>query len=160
MSPKTTATVEHLDYVPWGCTEEPFCRVSFEGAEAAALQQRWDAVTAARFAEYDAIVQECEQSIRRRREQIQAIEAATKRPWYRLRYTLAEKQQRAKIQDLRDEVGSIELFKIENGKKRFYSTYEYRSRLEKLLLQNGFYPVASGSTGEGAVVHTELWVKD
>lgn len=160
MNQKTTAKVEHRDYIPWGWIAIPFCRVTFHGKEADEMDKKWREITHARFVEYDEIVTGNEQRISNLENDIQNLQKEIKKPWYRPWYNATEKQKMHQIQGIRNEIERINLQLVEDKKKRFYESYEYRTRLESLLNKNGFYLTNTSSSGEECVTHTEIWTKD
>ena len=157
---KTTAKVEHRDYIPWGWIAIPFCRVSFNGEHANEMERKWNAITSARFKEYNTIVESGEARILEFESKIKNIQSSIQKPWYRPWYTIAEKQKLSQIQSIRSSIEEINLQIIENKKKRFYDSYECRRKIETLLNENDFYLTHTSSSGEECVTHTEIWTKD
>ena len=157
---KTSAKVEHRDYIPWGWIAIPFCRVSFSGEKATEMEKKWSDITHARYVEYNSIYEENLVRIKNLTSRIEEIENSIHKPWYRFWETAEEKSKQKQIATIRHDIEAIELNNVEVGKKRWFNSYEYRSRLENLLQKNGFYLHDTSSSGEECTTHTEIWFKD
>lgn len=157
---KTTAKIEHRDYIPWGWIAIPFCRVSFQGADADAMQREWGKITSARFQQYNTLVEEGEARIESLNNKIKMIQDEIHKPWYRPWYNASEKAKLSQIATIRKEIEQIELDNVENKKKRFYDSYECHRHAETFLNKNGFYLTHTSTSGDECKTHTEIWTKD
>ena len=157
---KTSAKVEHRDYVPWGWIAIPFCRVSFFGVDAEKLDKQWNEITSKRYQEYNFIYELNIKKIEKMKSDIKNIEDSIHRPWYRFWDTPEEKTKKREIEKIQQEIQKLELKNIDIGKKRWFDSYEYRRRLEDFLQKNGFYLNDTSSSGDECKTHTEVWLKD
>ena len=55
---KTTAKVEHRDYVPWNYIALRFCHVNFYGFRAEEMKQKWEDIENKRYQKYNSIYKE------------------------------------------------------------------------------------------------------
>ena len=154
---KTTATIKHRDFVPYGCRAIDFCDVNFHGYRAAEMTQKWSDIVFERFHKYNPIYEKNDTKIQDLRNQLSTIHSQKKsliktkpsRPFYRFWYNKDEKEKILEINKLLDELSkqekelSKQLNKLETenkeiGRKRFFDTTECYDKLTILLHQNKF----------------------
>lgn len=173
---KTTAKVEHRDYVPRGWIAIEFCNVYFYGFRAEEMKRKWRDIEHKRYVQYDPLYEENEAKIQNMRNQINAINAQKEslinskpsKPFYRFWYNKSEKARISEIDKLLDELSkqadklTVEADKLEKeneeiGAKRFFEVYECHRLIENLLNENGFVLTHTSSDGEECVTKTEVW---
>lgn len=173
---KTTAKVEHRDYVPSGWIAIEFCNVHFYGFRAKEMERKWRDIEDKRYVQYAPIYEKNKAKIHNMRNQINAINAQKEslinskpsKPFYRFWYNKAEKTKISEIDKILDELSKqadeliIEANKLEKkneeiGEKRFFEVYECRTKIETLLQQNGFVLTHTSSEGKECVTRTEVW---
>lgn len=157
--PKTTAKVEHRDYVPWNYIALKFCHVNFYGFRADEMNKKWNAITNKRYNEYESIYKENEIKIQSLRTQADDIYKRVKesKPFYRFWYNKAEKEMLADAQKLSIQAYELEEENKKVKEKRLFDNYECRRKIEDLLQQNGFVLTHTASEGERCVTRTEIW---
>lgn len=156
---KTTAKVEHRDYVPYGWIAIEFCEVEFFGPRAKEMNAKWNAITHARYEEYESICSQKQERIDEATKEIEDIQKDIKssKPFYRFWYNSDEKIMLAKVKALKAEISVLEE-KIEEVKdKRFYGVYEKHRKLERLLDENGFTLTSTSSRGDRCITKVEIW---
>lgn len=173
---KTTAKVEHRDYVPSGWIAIEFCDVHFYGFRAEEMKRKWCDITNKRYDEYAPLYEENEAKIQNMRNQIKVINTQKEslisskpsKPFYRFWYNKSEKARISEINKLLDELLkqadnlTVEADKLEKenkeiGDKRFFEVYECHTKIETLLQQNGFVLTHTSSEGKECVTRTEVW---
>ena len=156
---KTTAKVEHRDYVPWGWIAIEFCHVKFYGFRADVMRKKWDAIENERYQKYNPIYEANEIKIKSLRSQSATIYKQVKesKPFYRFSYNEAEKEMLANAHKLSKQAYELDKENEELGPKRFFNVYECHGKIEELLQQNGFVLTHTSSDGEECVTKTEVW---
>jgi len=173
---KTTAKIEHRDYVPSGWIAIKFCNVHFYGFREKEMQKKWRDIEHKRYAEYAPLYEENEAKIQNLNDQLTEIHTRIDslensrpcKPFYRFWYNKDEKTRIAAIDKLLDELSKqadelkTEADKLENenkeiGDKRFFEVYECHRLIENLLNENGFVLTHTSSEGEECVTKTEVW---
>lgn len=173
---KTTAKVEHRDYVPSGWIAIEFCNVHFYGFREKEMQKKWRDIEHKRYVEYAPLYEENEAKIQNMRNQINAIHTQKEslinskpsKPFYRFWYNKSEKARISEIDKILDELSrqadelTVEADKLEKENKeienkRFFEVYECHAKIETLLKQNGFVLTHTSSEGEECVTRTEVW---
>lgn len=173
---KTTAKVEHRDYVPYGWIAITFCNVEFYGFRAEEMKGKWSDIEMERYKKYAPLYDHNETRIQNLRNQIKAIDkqketlinSKPSKPFYRFWYNKSEKARISEIDKLLDELSkqadklTTRANKLEEenemlGKKRFFEVYECLTKIETLLQKNGFVLTHTSSRGEECIVKTEVW---
>ena len=156
---KTTAKVEHRDYVPRGRLAIEFCRVDFYGFRAKEMEKKWKDIKLQRYLKYNSLFEDNETKIQDLRKKANAIlnKVRKSKPYYRFWYYKMEKQMISDANELLSQAYKLEEENEEVGKNRFFGTYEYRRKIEDLLQQNGFVLTSTSSMGDWCVTKTEVW---
>lgn len=173
---KTTAKVEHSDYVPYWWIAIEFCYVDFYGFRAEEMRKKWRDIKHKRYVKYDSIYKANEIKIKNLHDQINDIQGKKEsltnskpiKPFYRLWYNKEEKEKISQINKLLDESSkkadrlTFEANKLtrENKKvkdKKSFEVHECHRKIENLLEQNGFVLTHTSSQGEECVTKTEVW---
>lgn len=156
---KTTAKVEHRDYVPFGWIALRFCHVNFYGFRAEEMKQKWEDIENKRYQKYNSIYKENKIKIQSLRTQVDAIYKQVKesKTFYRFWYNKAEREMLADAQKLSCQADELEEKNEENRGKFFFDTYECRRKIEDLLQQNGFVLTHTSSEDEKCVTKIEVW---
>lgn len=163
---KTTAKVEHRDYVPWGWVTINFCNVDFYGFRAEEMERKWNDIKRKQYDEYAPLYEQNETQIQNLRNQIDAINAQEKSlidsiPFYRFWYTKTEKEKISEFNKLLDELSKqaddLEKENEEIGDKRFFGAYECYRKIEDLLQQHGFVLTSTSFKGNKCVTEIEVW---
>ena len=159
---KTTAKVEHRDYVPWGWIAIEFCDVNFYGFRAEEMERKWSAIKNKRYDKYDSLFKQNETQIKDWRNAASAIRNQVKRskPFYRFWYNKTEKDLLATADKLSSQANKLEAENQEVKNKRFFGVYECHRKIEDLLQQNGFVLTHTSSGGEKCVTKTEVWTRE
>ena len=159
---KTTAKVEHRDYVPWGWIAIEFCDVNFYGFRAEEMERKWSAIKNKRYDKYDSLFKQNETQIKDWRNAASAIRNQVKRskPFYRFLYNNTEKDLLATADKLSSQANKLEAENQEVKNKRFFGVYECHRKIEDLLQQNGFVLTHTSSGGEKCVTKTEVWTRE
>ena len=156
---KTTAKVEHRDYVPYGWIAIEFCRVNFFGARAEKMEEKWDAIKRERYIKYTSLYEENEKTIQDFRDQANIIRRNIKnsKPFYRFWHTKTEKDMLSKAKSLSTQADKLEKENEKISSKRFFGVYECHRKIENLLIQNGFVLTSTSSSGDSCTIETEIW---
>ena len=156
---KTTAKVEHRDYVPWGWIAIEFCNVDFYGFRAKEMEKQWQDIEHQRYFKYNSLFEENETKIQDLRSKSSAILNKVKesKPFYRFWYNKMEKQMISEANELSSQANKLEEENEEVGKKRFFGTYECHTKIEELLQQYGFVLTSVSSRGNECITKIEVW---
>lgn len=156
---KTTAKVEHRDFVPFGWLAFEFCNVNFYGYRAKEMEKAWEDIRHQRYLKYDSLFKENEIKIQDLRSRVNAIRSKVmeSKPFYRLWYNKAEKQKLCVAKKLSDKADELEEKNKKVSQNRFYSVYESHRKIEKLLQDNGFVLTSTSSSGDECVRKVEIW---
>ena len=156
---KTTAKVEHRDYVPWSWIAIEFCDVDFYGFRAREMEIKWREIKNQRYDKYNSIYEENEKIIRNLQNKAKEIlkKVEESKPFYRFWYNKKEKQMLSEANNLSSQAYKIKEKNEEVEKKRFFGTYECHRKIEELLTQNGFVLTSTSSSGNECVTKTEVW---
>ena len=158
--PKTTAKVEHRDYVPDDWIAIEFCNVDFYGFRAKEMEEKWHDIERKVNAKYDSLYEENETKIQSLYNQANAIRKQVKasKPFYRFWYNKQEKEMLSKANKLLYQAYELE---EENEKIRENEdedkVYECHREIEKILKQHGFVLTSTSSKGKGCVTKIEIW---
>lgn len=156
---KTTAKVEHRDYVPFGWIAVTFCHVDFYGYRAGEMKKKWSDIKHQRFRKYDSLFKENKTKIKNLRSKANAIRSQVEKskPFYRFWYNKEEKEMLSEADELSRQAYELANKNNEVEEKKFFSTYECHKRIEELLEQNGFVLTSTSSSGDECVTDTEIW---
>ncbi len=156
---KTTAKVEHRDYVPSWYLAVTFCNVYFYGFRAKEMETKWREIKKMRFAEYDLLVKQNEIKIQYLLDTANEIRNNVKKnkPFYRFWYNKVEKHQIATADEYLYKAEKLEEETKELKNKRIFDVYDSLKKIEELLQQNGFVLTHTSSRGEECVTKTEVW---
>ena len=156
---KTTAKVEHRDYVPYGWIAIKFCDVDFYGFRAQEMTTKWQNIKNRRYDEYNSIYNQNEKTIKDLRNSASEIRNRVRKakPFYRFWYNKKDKILLAAADKLSSQADKLEEKNEELGEKRFFGVYECHTRIEQLLEQNGFVLTHTSSRGQECVIQTEVW---
>lgn len=157
--PKTTAKVEHRDYIPWGWIAIKFCDVEFYGFRADEMSKKWQKIKSERYEKYDSLCKENEMKIDALRTLASSIRDNVKksRPFYRFWYNKSEKDMLATAAKYSSEADKLEEENEKVKSNRFFETFECRMKIEELLQQNGFVLTNASSRGEKCITKVEIW---
>lgn len=156
---KTTAKVEHRDYVPMMWIAIKFCRVDFYGFRAKEMERKWQAIKNKRYEKYDSLYKQNEIKIQNLRNQADAIYKRVKkcRHFYRFWYNKAEKEMLSEAHKLSNQANELEETNKSVKDKRFFDVRECHIKIENFLQQNGFVLTHASSSGEECVDKIEVW---
>ena len=156
---KTTAKVEHRDYVPRGWIAIEFCDVDFYGFRAEEMERKWLEIRSRRYDEYNDVFEYNEAKIKSLRSSATTLreQAKKSKPFYRFWYNASEKNLLSTADNLSRQANELEQKNEEIGNNRFFGVYERHRKIEELLQQNGFVLIMTSSKGEECIVETEIW---
>ncbi len=159
MSKKTTAKVEHRDYIPWGWIAIPFCDVEFYGFRAKEMEEKWSDIQRKRYEKYHSIVEQNEKEIKDLKDSASSIrkQAENSKPFYRFWYTKKEKELLAKAENLYLQAYRLEKSNEKLEDKEEFGVHKCHKKIKKLLEQNGFVLTHINSKGKECVTETEIW---
>lgn len=159
---KTTAKVEHRDYVPWGWVAITFCHVSFYGFRAEEMKRKWETIEGMRYQEFNSLFKQNEIKIQDLRKTAEAFrnQAKSSKSFYRFWYNKTEKDLLAAADKLSRQADELEEKNEEVKNKRWFDSYECRRKIEALLEQNGFVLTHTASEGEECVTKIEIWTRE
>lgn len=156
---KTTAKVEHRDYIPWGWIAIKFCDVEFYGSRAAEMSKKWQKIKSERYEKYDSLCKENEMKIEAWRTLASSIRDNVKnsKPFYRFWYNKSEKDMLATAAKHLSQANELEEENEKVKANRFFETFECRMKIEELLRQNGFILTNASSRGKECITKIEIW---
>lgn len=156
---KTTAKVEHRDYVPHGWVAVEFCRVTFYGFHANEMNRKWEDIENQRYVKYNSLYEENKVKIQNLHSQVDSIHKQIKesKPFFRFWYTKAEKEMLSEANKLLNQAYELEKENEDVEDKMFFDVYECHRKLEEFLQQNGFVLTSASSSGDECVTETEIW---
>ena len=156
---KTTAKVKHRDYVPWGWIAIEFCDVSFYGARAKELEEKWRNIEFSKYHEQKPIVERCELEKSVLQEEIKELQKKLKnsKKWYRPWYTKEEKQFICFIDEKNKAIWNLDE-KISVAKDNMcYEAATLKRKAEQFLKNNGFVLSNTTAAGNECVTYTDIW---
>ena len=156
---KTTAKIEYRDRVPYGYVALEYCDVTFYGARAREMANKWHATKNERYLKNKALYKQNKVSIKKLQESANAIMKQVKnaKPFYRFWYTRSEKKQILKAKGLLWQANTLIKANKELEKKLGFSVRDTYTRVAIHLNQNGFVLTHASSAGEKCITKTEVW---
>lgn len=154
---KTTAIVEHRDYVPYGWFAIEFCDVKFLGPNSDELDDQWHKIEYKKYDEKKLLINEREVCKDNLLKQIEKFKEKINRPWYRFWYNSEEKELIKKIEILEEEIAECDAEIEELEDDKFYSATEKVRMAEEFLTEKGFVLHNHSSSGEECVTHKDIW---
>ena len=156
---KTTAKVEHRDYIPCGWIGIKFCHVNFYGSRAEEMSKKWQKITSERYEKYDSLCKENEMKIEAWRTLASSIRDNVKnsKPFYRFWYNKSEKDMLATAAKHLSQANELEEENEKVKSNRFFEPFECHMKIEELLRENGFILTNASSSGEGSFTEIEVW---
>ncbi len=172
---KTTAKIEHRDYVPHGWLAIKFCYVHFYGFRSEEMKKKWTGIALTRYDKYNRLCEQNKTTIQYLNNQINEINSHKKaliaskpsKPLFRFWYNKSEKEKICEINKNLDEISkqvsdlTIQVDNLEKENKRIedkkYDVYEIHREIEDFLQQNGFVLTSTSATGNECITETEVW---